>query len=868
MIVWLASYPRSGNTFLRVILKSCFDLGSYSQYNDQQDIAKDHNTAKAVGHLNYEGSWEDFYQRAKASDDLYLIKTHHRPKDDSPAIYVAREPRAALVSFHNYMTNFSNLDLTAAETILGASAFGSWGEHYDAWKPKSRKNTLLLQFEDLTKNPLAAAEQMGEFLDLGKARKKMPSFEELQEINPRFFRTGSNEKNIRTLSDDEDNLVRFLYQSQMRALGYKVEPSPKKRPALELIEDTSHHLWSLQVLIRKKDEEARKKLEQQESRLKIELDAAHDKIKALQQQRSEWEHKVKYLHEKIDTDRAKQEEASRKRLEEEIVAKKELLGRLEQERRQSFQQQGKVEELLRQKSEIEVRIDTVREKAESFSLLQKETLKLLEQERLATQAEKSISDKHVQRLDQFTSELAQQKAYAEDILKEKARNEVEAAALRAKVSALEEIRIELTNMKSVTHELKEALHGDRDSLVRMQDFVSSLTTQKIDRERYINKIEAELSRANERTERIAQRNRELQAQYQSATDRLVEVNHALEPRFKSLLTLRPARYIMRQRTLMKKGLLTLNEAGVPTVDLPPAPPEEKRTIIEPRMEPKVLKGTGHRASIYANYKPTKPLGIAVYTFDRADSVEHVLESLMLQDALEHTHVFIDGDQGNASKRARIDETERIVSEFPVKKVHRNRGNYGFRKMMVVSMRTMMEQYERILFLEDDCFPTRYAYKGFSMELDKAENDPDIMSVYGHPFFMPVEEAGPHGRFQGWGWATTREKLRLLWQQLLELYLLNEEEYLRYMEENLTPELREKLDVTPGRQPTSTLPRFFAWDEVLGFLAAKAGVKHARTQERLIYNFGVGGDSTHFNNIEHYRKPPFNMVTMEELWQHF
>ena len=31
--IWLASYPRSGNTFLRIILQSVFDLPSYSAYN-------------------------------------------------------------------------------------------------------------------------------------------------------------------------------------------------------------------------------------------------------------------------------------------------------------------------------------------------------------------------------------------------------------------------------------------------------------------------------------------------------------------------------------------------------------------------------------------------------------------------------------------------------------------------------------------------------------------------------------------------------------------------------------------------------------------------------------------------------------------
>jgi hypothetical protein len=35
-VTWLASYPRSGNTLLRTILKQCFGLSSQSVYPDEE----------------------------------------------------------------------------------------------------------------------------------------------------------------------------------------------------------------------------------------------------------------------------------------------------------------------------------------------------------------------------------------------------------------------------------------------------------------------------------------------------------------------------------------------------------------------------------------------------------------------------------------------------------------------------------------------------------------------------------------------------------------------------------------------------------------------------------------------------------------
>ena len=39
MIVWLASYPRSGNTFLRLVLHRLFGVPTYSVYEDHDPVA-------------------------------------------------------------------------------------------------------------------------------------------------------------------------------------------------------------------------------------------------------------------------------------------------------------------------------------------------------------------------------------------------------------------------------------------------------------------------------------------------------------------------------------------------------------------------------------------------------------------------------------------------------------------------------------------------------------------------------------------------------------------------------------------------------------------------------------------------------------
>ena len=115
---------------------------------------------------------------------------------------------------------------------------------------------------------------------------------------------------------------------------------------------------------------------------------------------------------------------------------------------------------------------------------------------------------------------------------------------------------------------------------------------------------------------------------------------------------------------------------------------------------------------------------------------------------------------------------------------------------------------------------------------------------------------------------TSDRLKPFLEKLIYLYSLNEEDYLLYVKKMLTPEIKRRLDVTPPRQPTDTLLKFFAWDESLALLTAMEGLEHKRTDIRTIYNFGACKDSSRFKDIDRYRKPPFNMISHEEVWDYY
>lgn len=261
------------------------------------------------------------------------------------------------------------------------------------------------------------------------------------------------------------------------------------------------------------------------------------------------------------------------------------------------------------------------------------------------------------------------------------------------------------------------------------------------------------------------------------------------------------------------------------------------------------------------------LGILVFGYNRPLHLSEVLKSLARQNAINDVHVWLDGHQGNPERKIKTDQVFQVASKYPVARIVAHNGNLGFRKLVLQALSDAVDRFRRIVVLEDDCFPTRDAIAIFRHELEAIESRSDIFSVYGHHFLMP-SEGDTCDRFQGWGWGTTSEKLRPILQELIECYSLTEAKYLEFVGRVLTPEIAARIDVTPPRLPTHTLRKFFAWDETIALLSALHGLSHKPTPKRTIYNFGAGGDAGHFKDISWYRNPPFNMITIDEVWDFF
>ena len=187
MIIWIASYPKSGNTWIRSLLTSYlysndglfnFDLlKKINQFPSPQYFKfflKDFTNIKKVSEF-----WIAAQERINLfNQDITFLKTHSalcklennaftNKANTKGVIYIVRDPRNVITSFsHHYSMNIEksfNFMTDKSNMLVGsewggknfgiATILGNWSEHYKSWKNLKIAPILIIKYEDLLNDP-------------------------------------------------------------------------------------------------------------------------------------------------------------------------------------------------------------------------------------------------------------------------------------------------------------------------------------------------------------------------------------------------------------------------------------------------------------------------------------------------------------------------------------------------------------------------------------------------------------------------------------------------------------------------------------------------------------------------------------------
>ena len=274
MIIWCASYPKSGNTWIRAIITSLiysedgifnFNLlkkvGQFPRRDHFKELTDDFTDLN-----NLSKYWITAQEKINSDGKLRIFKTHNgnynfsgndftSKKNTLGVIYIVRDPRNIIASLSNHYqhdfkisTDFllneksflSNKDpnYKTEENII--TLLGSWKNHYNSWKITS--NLLLIRYEDLVLDVKSQVNRLSNFLkkfayfytneikinniiettsfELLKKKEENEGFEEAVNSKIKFFNSGpkSNWKNI--VDEKLIHKIEKSFEKEMKELNY------------------------------------------------------------------------------------------------------------------------------------------------------------------------------------------------------------------------------------------------------------------------------------------------------------------------------------------------------------------------------------------------------------------------------------------------------------------------------------------------------------------------------------------------------------------------------------------------------------------------------------------------------------------------
>jgi hypothetical protein len=274
VIIYVASYPRSGNFWLQNLLANQFRrlttnlhegannpnmLAQWTKFNKEYyDInvyPLDDRDHTKYGELF---SWMVSYQspaeeqlhkgilpgflgllkkteiRTILSNDQesYFLKTHFYPDSEylegEYVIQIIRNPGACLWSYYNFKRDLlkkQDVDLTSL--IRSDSDYGSWSQYHLDWTEAARKlgsRYLSMRYEDLFGKEIEFCEKLQSFLDLNVASAELRSFGFYHELRPMLTREGKAGGWEKNYSKDQLKLLWNIHREMMTRFGYQ-EPN-------------------------------------------------------------------------------------------------------------------------------------------------------------------------------------------------------------------------------------------------------------------------------------------------------------------------------------------------------------------------------------------------------------------------------------------------------------------------------------------------------------------------------------------------------------------------------------------------------------------------------------------------------------------
>jgi hypothetical protein len=261
-------------------LHTLYGYKTYTGFKSGDDIELDTGRRDLTGHTELPANLLEALQSNSAdvfeelsylheSPEIYFIKSHatidELNNSSYPTVLIVRDPRDTFLSFSHYIVHtqrtWKRLKMEIAATIfrpesitayvklvknacktaivfsfkllgaekvirqgllLGIAKSTRWSELCSGWMERPAGKTVVVRFEELTNEPAATVAKA--LLELNIVvcpyLRNVPSFSELQQVHPRFFRQGKSGAWRETMPHSISTLIKAKHKQMLEKLNY------------------------------------------------------------------------------------------------------------------------------------------------------------------------------------------------------------------------------------------------------------------------------------------------------------------------------------------------------------------------------------------------------------------------------------------------------------------------------------------------------------------------------------------------------------------------------------------------------------------------------------------------------------------------
>ena len=247
MIIWIASYPKSGNTWVRSFVTAYYFCENGIFDIDKLILIQDYPNKQFFKETVKKGEihkhWESSQKNICSEKKVKFLKTHNslitafgnkftKPEYTLGVIHIIRDPRNIITSLKNhydfetyeralkFMQDKNKVleDYPHLKNYAKTNIINSWRINYQSWMSNKNFRRLTIRYEDMIENPQQTFEKLVVFINtLMRFKDKVDpkklsnaiettNFKSLQDIENQ----GKFSENVYSLKDNRK--IKFFYQ--------------------------------------------------------------------------------------------------------------------------------------------------------------------------------------------------------------------------------------------------------------------------------------------------------------------------------------------------------------------------------------------------------------------------------------------------------------------------------------------------------------------------------------------------------------------------------------------------------------------------------------------------------------------------------